>query len=238
MVADAHRYLGIPYLYGGTNPARGLDCSGLTQLVAKDCGVSIPRVTGQQQAAGSRVATLAAAAPGDLVFFGAPVSHHCGIYVGGGQMIHAPHTGTVVKQSAVYEKPSYIRRLGSPGTGAGVENVGAWGDFGSAVGGALGPVLGLPFGSQAGGAAGGAIDGAGSGAIAAAGGVLSSLDAVGSFFGALGQRGTWVRVLQVVGGAGLMVAGVAIVGHGVIGDVATELIPAGKAVKAAGSLVK
>ena len=236
MVADAHRYLGIPYLYGGTNPARGLDCSGLTQLVAKDCGVSIPRVTGQQQAAGSRVATLAAAAPGDLVFFGAPVSHHCGIYVGGGQMIHAPHTGTVVHQAAVYEKPSYIRRLGDPGAGA--VNVGIWDGIGGAVGGALGPVLGIPFGGQIGGAAGGALDGTGGAAIAAAGGVLGGMDAIGSFFGALGQRSTWVRVVQVVGGAGLIVAGVALVGHGVIGDVATELLPAGKAVKAAGSLVK
>jgi len=147
--------------------------------------------------------------------------------------------GTNWRPWETYTNGMYLAHMGAAraavGAPAGVENVGAWGDFGSAVGGALGPVLGLPFGSQAGGAAGGALDGAGSGAIAAAGGVLGTLDAVGGFFGVLGQRGTWVRVLEVVGGAGLMVAGIALVGHGVIGDVAAEMVPGGKLLSAAGA---
>lgn len=77
-----------------------------------------------------------------------------------------------------------------------------------------------------------AVPAAGAAAIKSATGVLSGLDAVGAFFGQLGQKATWVRVLQVVGGAVLIVGGASIVGKGVIGDVATSIIPGGEAVKA------
>lgn len=73
----------------------------------------------------------------------------------------------------------------------------------------------------------------------AAGGVLGGLDAVGAFFGALGQRGTWVRVLQVVGGSGMVVAGLTLLGKDVAGaavKVAADVVPAGRAAKAAGAV--
>lgn len=82
-----------------------------------------------------------------------------------------------------------------------------------------------------------AVPAAGAVALQAGGGVLGGLDAVGSFFGALGQRATWVRVLQVVGGAVLIVGGVAIIGKGLIAEVATSIIPGGEAVKAVAKAV-
>ena len=59
----------------------------------------------------TRRLTVAELQPGDLVFFGAPSPGHVGIYIGGGQMIHAPHTGTVVQVSSIYAdgKPSFGR---------------------------------------------------------------------------------------------------------------------------------
>lgn len=81
----------------------------------------------------------------------------------------------------------------------------------------------------------------GAGVATAGTGVLGGLDAIGAFFGALGQRGTWVRVLQVVGGSGLVVGGLAFLGKDVAGaavKVAADVIPAGRAAKAAGSLAK
>jgi cell wall-associated NlpC family hydrolase len=108
VVADAKRYLGIRYKWGGTDPATGLDCSGLTQRVFADLGVKIPRTVAQQQYAGSAVSSMAQARPGDLLVFG---THHIGIYVGNGKMLHAPHTGDVVKIAKVYDTPTKIRRV-------------------------------------------------------------------------------------------------------------------------------
>jgi len=110
VVADAQQYLGIPYKWGGTDPATGLDCSGLTQRVFADLGISIPRVAADQANVGTKVASLADAQPGDLVFFGSP-AHHVGIYVGGGQMLEAPHTGAKVRISSLNETPTSIRRV-------------------------------------------------------------------------------------------------------------------------------
>ena len=64
MVADARRYLGIPYVWGGTDPAKGLDCSGLVQLVFRDLGYSLPRGAADQAKQGTPVARLADARPG------------------------------------------------------------------------------------------------------------------------------------------------------------------------------
>lgn len=112
VVADARRYLGVPYRWGGTDPATGLDCSGLVQQVYGDLGIGLPRVSQQQAQAGSPVANLAAAQPGDLVFYepGPTGPGHVGIYLGGGMMIDAPHTGTVVRIDPV-GAPSSIRRI-------------------------------------------------------------------------------------------------------------------------------
>jgi len=110
VVAGARKYLGVPYVWGGTDPAKGLDCSGLVQKVYSELGYDLPRVSGQQATAGRPVDGLANAQPGDILAFGSPV-HHVGIYIGDNQMIHAPRPGKDVEVSSVYETPTAIRRV-------------------------------------------------------------------------------------------------------------------------------
>ncbi|GGL47388.1 C40 family peptidase [Planomonospora parontospora] len=113
VVDQARKYLGVPYLWGGTDPERGLDCSGLVQLVYKKLGVSLPRVSQDQQNEGRSIPSLKQALPGDLLTFGSPATH-IGIYVGDGKMLHAPRTGDVVKivdMDDYYRKPTDIRRV-------------------------------------------------------------------------------------------------------------------------------
>jgi hypothetical protein len=110
VVADARKYLGIPYLWGGTDPARGLDCSGLVQKVYRDLGYDLPRVSADQARVGTAVPSLDQAQPGDLLAFGSPV-HHIAIYAGDGKMIEAPHSGATVRVSDVYETPTAIRHV-------------------------------------------------------------------------------------------------------------------------------
>ena len=114
VVADAEKYLGVPYRWGGTDPRTGLDCSGLTQRVYADMGIGLPRTAAQQASAGQPVASLADAKPGDLVFFDYSSSRagvdHVGIYIGNGQMIAAPQEGEKVKVQDV-GKPALIRRI-------------------------------------------------------------------------------------------------------------------------------
>jgi hypothetical protein len=109
-VQIATKYLGVPYKWGGTDPDNGLDCSGLVQLVYKQLGVDLPRTSSAQSQQGTKVASLAQAQPGDLVFFGHPV-HHVGIYIGGGKMLNAPHSGAKVRIEKVWGTPSQIRRV-------------------------------------------------------------------------------------------------------------------------------
>lgn len=113
VVSDARRYLGVPYLWGGTDPSKGLDCSGLVQQVYGDLGISLPRVSRDQADTGTTVGSLADAQPGDLLFFGSPI-HHVAIYEGNGMMIEAPHTGQSVKEIKVSdfgEPVSKIQRV-------------------------------------------------------------------------------------------------------------------------------
>jgi hypothetical protein len=110
VVEAAKRYLGTPYVFGGTRPESGLDCSGLVQRVYADLGVELPRVAKDQARAGTAVRDLAHARPGDLVAFGSPVDH-IGIYLGGNRMLVAPHTGDVVKIQEMAEPPTAIRRI-------------------------------------------------------------------------------------------------------------------------------
>ncbi len=114
VVAEAQKYLGVPYLWGGTDPAKGLDCSGFTQLVYGNLGIDLPRVSSQQATAGQPVASLASARPGDLVFFDhskdRPGIDHVGIYLGNGKMVAAPQPGEAVKVQDV-GNPSVIRRV-------------------------------------------------------------------------------------------------------------------------------
>jgi len=100
VVAIAQRYLGVPYVYGGASPS-GFDCSGLTMYCYAQVGVGLAHGATLQQQASTPV-PLSALQPGDLVFFGnASFSYHVAIYVGGGSMIHAPHTGAVVSYGSV-----------------------------------------------------------------------------------------------------------------------------------------
>ena len=110
VVDEARKYLGVPYVWGGTNPKSGLDCSGLVQLVYEKFGVNLPRVSYEQARAGSPVASLDRARPGDILAFGSPV-HHVAIYMGGNRMIEAPRPGKDVRISPVYETPTHIRRV-------------------------------------------------------------------------------------------------------------------------------
>ncbi|MFN2627906.1 MAG: NlpC/P60 family protein [Gaiellaceae bacterium] len=97
--AIAARYLGVPYRWGGSSPA-GFDCSGLVSYVYAQLGISLPHYTVAQWNATSPVAP-GDLQPGDLVFFDG--LGHVGIYIGGGQFIHAPHTGDVVSVSSLAE---------------------------------------------------------------------------------------------------------------------------------------
>ena len=94
VIAEAKKYLGVPYRWGGSSPS-GFDCSGFTSYVYKKVGISLPRTSRAQQNVGKQV-SLSNVQPGDLVFMGKP-AYHVGIYIGGGKYIHAPQTGDVVK---------------------------------------------------------------------------------------------------------------------------------------------
>jgi cell wall-associated NlpC family hydrolase len=100
VVAIAQRYVGVPYVWGGASPG-GFDCSGLTMYCYAQIGIGMSHGATDQQRQSNPV-SLGALQPGDLVFFGsASYSHHVGIYAGGGQMIHAPHTGAVVSYGSI-----------------------------------------------------------------------------------------------------------------------------------------
>jgi peptidoglycan DL-endopeptidase CwlO len=101
-VRFAYAQLGKPYVYGGTGP-NSYDCSGLTMQSWAAAGVSLPRVAADQQAAIPAV-SVADLEPGDLVFYGDP-AYHTAIYIGGGEIIQAPHTGTVVQISSLSSMP-------------------------------------------------------------------------------------------------------------------------------------
>jgi len=98
-VRFAYDQLGKPYSYGAAGPS-SYDCSGLTMAAWGAAGVALPHNAAAQQSMTHAVSS-ADAQPGDLVFFGSP-AYHVGIYIGGGRMIAAPHTGDVVKIEAVY----------------------------------------------------------------------------------------------------------------------------------------
>jgi peptidoglycan DL-endopeptidase CwlO len=98
VVGIAMRYIGVPYRWGGSSPSTGFDCSGFTMFVYAQVGVSLPHYTGAQWAMGTPV-SRSQLQPGDLVFFNG--LGHMGIYVGGNNFIHAPHTGDRVKVSSM-----------------------------------------------------------------------------------------------------------------------------------------
>lgn len=101
-VAFAYGAIGKPYVWGATGPG-GFDCSGLTQAAWRSAGVSLPRTTYTQINAGQRV-SRDQLAPGDLVFFYSGVTH-VGLYIGNGQMIHAPRPGSTVRVAPIDSMP-------------------------------------------------------------------------------------------------------------------------------------
>lgn len=99
IVSFARHLLGVPYVYGGTSPGGGFDCSGFTRYVYAHFGISLPHYSGAQFDRGRDV-SRAALRPGDLVFFDG--LGHVGLYIGKGLFIHAPHTGTRVEIDSLY----------------------------------------------------------------------------------------------------------------------------------------
>lgn len=111
LVNEVKKYLGTPYVWGGTSPS-GFDCSGLMQYAANKVGVSIDRVSQDQFHNGTAV-SKENLQPGDLVFFkgstgSAQSPGHVGMYVGNGQFIQAPKTGDVVKISNLSSRSDYV----------------------------------------------------------------------------------------------------------------------------------
>ncbi|MCC3273712.1 C40 family peptidase [Arthrobacter zhangbolii] len=109
-VLDAvQKYLGLPYIWGGNDPAQGLDCSSFVQNVYKDLGYTLPRVTWDQMNSGTEVASLAQAQPGDLIF-----SHdggHVSIYLGNGKAVDAPQPGQTIAIRDAWENDSNITTI-------------------------------------------------------------------------------------------------------------------------------
>ncbi|MCX4788792.1 MULTISPECIES: C40 family peptidase [unclassified Streptomyces] len=101
-IAFAYGALGKPYVWGATGPS-SFDCSGLTQAAWRSAGVSLPRTTYTQINAGQHV-SRSELAPGDLVFFYSGISH-VGLYIGNGQMIHAPRPGAPVRIAPIDHMP-------------------------------------------------------------------------------------------------------------------------------------
>ena len=100
-VAAAESQIGVPYHWGGESPGVGFDCSGLTQWAWAQAGVSIPR-TAQEQYDAIEHVSLSALEPGDLVFWGGGGISHVALYVGDGNVIHAPETGERVRIQPIW----------------------------------------------------------------------------------------------------------------------------------------
>ncbi len=100
-VAAAESQIGVPYVWGGESPGRGFDCSGLTQWAWRQAGVDLPRTAAAQYDAIAHV-PLSDLQPGDLLFWGFGGISHVGMYVGGGEIVHAPESGELVRLQSIW----------------------------------------------------------------------------------------------------------------------------------------
>lgn len=111
----ALEYVGLPYVWGGSDPQKGVDCSGLVQSVYSSFGIDLPRLSADQARSGTPVASLDEARPGDLIAWDNSSRNngadHIAIYLGDGRMIEAPRPGGHVQIVPVTNPPDYIRRV-------------------------------------------------------------------------------------------------------------------------------
>jgi cell wall-associated NlpC family hydrolase len=98
-IAEAKRHLGAPYEWGAAGP-NSFDCSGLTMVAWRAGGVNLPHYSGAQYSSTTHI-PMSAIQPGDLIFYEDP-GQHVALYIGGGQIIHAPHPGGVVEYASLY----------------------------------------------------------------------------------------------------------------------------------------
>ena len=108
VVDFATQFVGNPYVWGGTSLTGGADCSGFTQSVYANFGISLPRTSYEQQNAGTEV-SYADAQPGDLICYGG----HVAIYMGNGRIVHASNSvdGIKISDNAAYRTIVSVRRL-------------------------------------------------------------------------------------------------------------------------------
>ena len=111
LIQYAKQFIGNPYVWGGVSLTNGADCSGFTMSIYKKYGVSLPHHAASQAQMGKSV-SLSEIQPGDLVFYAKNGRiNHVGIYIGGGQVIHASSPKTGIKISSVnYRTPAAVRR--------------------------------------------------------------------------------------------------------------------------------
>lgn len=112
VAAYAKRFVGNPYVYGGTSLTKGADCSGFVQSVYKNFGISLPRTSRSQATSGVKVST-SNLQPGDIIFYANNGTvNHCGIYIGGGQIVHASSPSTGIRISNYTYRSVYtVRRI-------------------------------------------------------------------------------------------------------------------------------
>ncbi len=102
-IAAARSQLGVPYRWAASSPGSGFDCSGLTSWAWGRAGKALPHSSRAQYASLPHV-PLDQLQPGDLVFFGGRSVNHVGLYIGGGMMIHSPHSGSQVETASIYRR--------------------------------------------------------------------------------------------------------------------------------------
>ncbi|WP_404321182.1 C40 family peptidase [Arthrobacter luteolus] len=109
LMGSVEKYVGLPYVWGGNDPAVGLDCSSFVQNVFKDLGYNLPRVTWDQMNSGTKVDSLAQAQAGDLLF-----THdggHVSIYLGNGKVVDAPQPGKTIQIRDAWETDANITTI-------------------------------------------------------------------------------------------------------------------------------